>query len=114
MDFKQAEERFEALKSKFAEGTLSEADFKAQLEELMIQDEKGGWWMIGYETGQWYRNDGEDWVRAEPPGHIPRSRKCYSHVLHLESYGPEPGIQPELLLFPEFIKTFDDLSFRMD
>jgi hypothetical protein len=69
MDFKQAEERFEALKSKFAKGTLSETDFKAQLEELMIQDEKGDWWMIGYETGQWYRNDGNDWVQAEPPGY---------------------------------------------
>ncbi len=24
----------------------------------MIQDAQGRWWMIGYETGQWYVHDG--------------------------------------------------------
>jgi len=33
----------------------------------MIQDEQGRWWMIGYETGQWYYHDGTKWVRGEPP-----------------------------------------------
>jgi hypothetical protein len=70
MDFRQAEERFKQLKAQFATGTLSEAGFKTQLEELMPQDEQGNWWMIGYETEQWYRHDGKDWVRADPPGNI--------------------------------------------
>jgi hypothetical protein len=60
MDFKQAEKRFKQLKAQFTEGTLSEAKFKAQLEELMLQDERGSWWLIGYETEQWYRHDGKD------------------------------------------------------
>ena len=66
MDFKQAEERFKDLKSKFEAGSLSENDFKSQLEELMVQDEQGNWWMIGYETEQWYRYDGKVWVQTDP------------------------------------------------
>ena len=68
MDFKQTEKKFEKLKAEFAAGILSEARFKTQLEELMLQDEQGSWWMIGYETEQWYRHDGKDWVRTDPPG----------------------------------------------
>ena len=67
MDFKQTEKKFEKLKAQFAAGTLSEADFKTQLEELMLQDEQGSWWMIGYETEQWYRHDGKDWVQTNLP-----------------------------------------------
>jgi len=67
MDFKQAEKKFKQLKAQFEAGSLSENAFKAKLEELMIQDELGDWWMIGYETELWYRNDGGEWVQAEPP-----------------------------------------------
>lgn len=72
MDFIQAQKRFEQLKTQFSAGRLSEAQFKSQLEELMIQDEKGDWWTIGYETEKWYRHDGKDWVRTNPPDIIPQ------------------------------------------
>jgi hypothetical protein len=68
MDFKQAETKFKQLKAQFEAGALTENAFKAKLEELMIRDERGDWWMIGYETEQWYRNDGTDWVQTDPPG----------------------------------------------
>ncbi len=68
MDFQQAEGKFQQLKAGFEDGELTETEFKAQLEELMVQDEGGSWWMIGYETEQWYRHDGENWVQADPPG----------------------------------------------
>jgi hypothetical protein len=67
MDFKQAETNFKQLKAQFEAGKLTENAFKARLEELMVQDEQGSWWMIGYETEKWYRNDGTDWVQADPP-----------------------------------------------
>lgn len=70
MNFKQAENKFKQLKAQFAAGTLNEAEFKAQLEELMLQDDQGNWWMIGYETERWYRYDGTNWVQAEPPGNF--------------------------------------------
>jgi hypothetical protein len=67
MDFARVEAEFGQLKAQFARGDLTEAEFKAQLEELMIEDEGGRWWMLGYETGQWYVHDGEQWVQQEPP-----------------------------------------------
>lgn len=68
MDFTQAETKFKQLKAQFEAGALTENAFKAKLEELMIRDERGDWWMIGYETERWYRNDGTDWVQTDPPG----------------------------------------------
>jgi hypothetical protein len=67
MEFAQVEAKFKELKRKHEANVITEEEFKAQLEELMIQDEEGRWWMIGYETGKWHCHDGEKWVRAEPP-----------------------------------------------
>src|SRR5512135_3211933 len=71
MDYTQVEEQFKTLKQQFTAGKLDEAGFKARLNELMVQDDQGRWWMIGYETGQWYLHDGSAWVRADPPGRAP-------------------------------------------
>lgn len=70
MDFKQAEKKFKELKAQFESGALTENAFKAKLEELMVRDERGDWWMIGYETERWYRNDGTNWVQDDPPGSL--------------------------------------------
>jgi hypothetical protein len=75
MDFSKVEAEFKKLKKQFEAGALTEAEFKAQLEKLMLQDERGRWWMIGYETGQWYYHDGEKWVRSEPPAAIGRKSR---------------------------------------
>jgi hypothetical protein len=79
MDFRAVEEKVKRLRAQFAAGELPEAAFKAQLEELMIQDAEGHWWTLGYETGQWYCHDGEKWVARHPPGGQP---------------APTPGTQP--------------------
>jgi hypothetical protein len=71
MDFAGVEAEFKRLKAQFERGALTEADFRAQLEELMIKDEQGRWWILGYETGQWYVHDGEKWVQQEPPRAAP-------------------------------------------
>jgi hypothetical protein len=68
MDFQQAENRLKQLKTQFEAGTLTEADLKTKLENLMIRDEQGHWWMIGYETERWYRHDGTNWVQTNLPG----------------------------------------------
>ena len=70
MDFSQVEAEYARLKGQFEAGSLTEEQFKSQLHDLMLQDEAGEWWVIGYETGQWYRHDGTDWVRADPPGRV--------------------------------------------
>jgi hypothetical protein len=73
--FSKVEAEFQKLKGQFEAGALTEAEFKARLEDLMIQDEEGRWWMIGYETGQWYHHNGEQWVRGEPPPVAERRRE---------------------------------------
>jgi formylglycine-generating enzyme required for sulfatase activity len=67
MNFKDVEDKFKQLRSQFIAGQFSEQEFKAKLEEMMIQDDQGHWWMIGSETGLWYYNDGTKWVRSKPP-----------------------------------------------
>ena len=66
MNFKQAETQFKLLEAKFAAGTLSKTEFLTQLEKLMVQDDKGSWWVIGNETKQWHRYNGKEWVQANP------------------------------------------------
>jgi cation transporter-like permease len=64
--FEETEKQYAALKARYEARQLSEADYDAALTKLVIQDESGACWMIGAKTGQWYRYDGQQWVRAEP------------------------------------------------
>jgi hypothetical protein len=66
----KSKEKSPNLRQDLAAGRLTEEQFKARLRELMVEDEEGNWWMVGYETGEWYRHDGTDWVRADPPGRV--------------------------------------------
>lgn len=73
MTFTEIEAEYRRLKAQHDAGTLSEADFKAQLQNLMAEDEQGRWWIIGYETGRWYFHDGERWSPGEPPRPAPEA-----------------------------------------
>jgi hypothetical protein len=70
MNFAEVEREVAKLRQEVAAGRLTDEQFKARLRELMVQDEHGDWWMVGYESGQWHRHDGTDWVRADPPGRV--------------------------------------------
>ena len=71
----QADERFSKveaevtnLKKQFEAGRLSEEKFNEQLNNLMVEDDKGDWWMIGTKSDAWFRFDGQNWVQSTPPG----------------------------------------------
>jgi hypothetical protein len=66
MNFAEVEREVAKLRQELAAGRLAEEQFKARLRELMVENTEGNWWMVGYETGEWYRHDGSDWVRADP------------------------------------------------
>ncbi|MDY6876999.1 MAG: hypothetical protein SWK90_12460 [Chloroflexota bacterium] len=68
MNFAEVERVVVKLRQDVAAGRLTGEQFKARLREMMVQDEHGDWWMVGYETGEWYRHDGSDWVPERPPG----------------------------------------------
>jgi hypothetical protein len=67
MNFAEVERVVAKLRQDLATGRLTEDQFKTRLREMMVQDKRGDWWMVGYETGQWYRHDGTDWVPDQPP-----------------------------------------------
>jgi len=64
--FAEVERQEAALRQERAAGRLTEEQLKARLSELMIQDEAGAWWMVGAQSGEWYRSQGDTWVRAAP------------------------------------------------
>jgi len=100
MDTSHSESDYRRLKAQFEAGALSEADFKAQLENLMLQDEQGRWWMIGYETGRWYVHDGQQWIRAEPPGAEPPQATALAQPVPKPSAPAQPIPQPTALAQP--------------
>jgi hypothetical protein len=65
--FSQVEAEVASLRQQMAAGRLTEAQLRKRLEQLMIQDAQGYWWMIALEADQWYRYDGEKWVPGVPP-----------------------------------------------
>jgi hypothetical protein len=68
MNFQEAEGEYRRLGAERAAGALSDEQYEAQVQRLMVQDAQGRWWTLGGATGQWYVHDGVAWVIAEPPG----------------------------------------------
>lgn len=66
--FAEVAQKVETLRQQVAAGTLTAQEGQARMRDLMVEDAGGNWWMVGYETGKWYRHDGTDWVEADPPG----------------------------------------------
>lgn len=65
--FSQVEQEAARLRQQFTAGKLSQEALEAKLRELVIQDTAGTWWMVGTESGRWYRYDGQDWMPDMPP-----------------------------------------------
>jgi hypothetical protein len=66
--FADVAQEVERLRQQVTAGTLTAEEGQARMRDLMVEDADGNWWMVGYETGKWYRHDGTDWVQADPPG----------------------------------------------
>jgi hypothetical protein len=63
--FAEVKLRADALRLQVRNGQLSEVECKQRMRDLMLQDANGVWWMVGYESGAWYRHDGDDWVQDD-------------------------------------------------
>lgn len=66
--FSLVEQEAARFRQQFAAGKLSQDALSKKLSELMVQDAAGTWWMVGTESGRWYRYDGTRWVPGTPPG----------------------------------------------
>lgn len=66
--FTRVEDEYFGLRGRLSSGLITQEQFEAALKELVVQDDQGRYWMVGADTGQWYVNDGQTWVPAQPPG----------------------------------------------
>ncbi len=65
--FEAAEKQFYELKRRLQSGEMEQAAFEKALESLVIENEDGQYWMIGADSEEWHRYDGEEWRRDDPP-----------------------------------------------
>jgi parallel beta-helix repeat protein len=64
--FAEVERRFAALRARYQAGELSNADYNAELQRLVVEDDTGGHWMLSADGDEWYWHDGQQWVRRDP------------------------------------------------
>lgn len=69
IDFQEADRRYAELKRRRDSGTISDEEFDAQRQQLMVQDDEGRWWAKSRKTGEWNYHNGNAWVRGTPPGY---------------------------------------------
>lgn len=66
INFLDVENSVEELKKKLRNEEIDEQAFEQSLLDLIDLAEDGYYWMLGHETGQWYRHDGQVWHPRDP------------------------------------------------
>jgi hypothetical protein len=66
-DFRDADRRYADLERQRDAGGISEEEFEAQRQRLMVLDGEGRWWSKSPEGGEWHYHNGSAWVRGAPP-----------------------------------------------
>lgn len=74
--FREAEIKYNELKEKREKGEITKEEFIAELQKLMVKDEKGRLWALGTSSGRWHYYDGSKWVPAEPPYLMEKTITC--------------------------------------
>jgi hypothetical protein len=65
--FIRLEQRVDHLRKEYAAGRVSKEGAETELRENIIEDAQGDRWMVGFETGKWYRFENGAWVPAQRP-----------------------------------------------
>ncbi|GAB5492318.1 MAG: hypothetical protein Phog2KO_25330 [Phototrophicaceae bacterium] len=67
--FRETKRQVAVLRQMAAQGQIDQNELQTRLQEHTILDEQENWWMVGYETDEWYRynNQTGDWEIAQPP-----------------------------------------------
>lgn len=67
--FNETMRQVQMLRQAYNNGQINDQELQMRLQDLMIQDGSGDWWMIGREQDLWYRyntNTGQ-WEEQQPP-----------------------------------------------
>lgn len=67
--FRETKRQVAVLRQMQAQGQIDQNELQTRLQQHTILDPQGNWWMIGYETDEWYRfnNVTNEWEAAQPP-----------------------------------------------
>ena len=65
--FIRLEQRVDHLRKEYAAGRVSKEGAETDLRENILEDAQGDRWMVGFETGKWYRYENGAWVPAQRP-----------------------------------------------
>lgn len=71
IDFSEVEQSVAQLNRQFLKGELDKSTFRGRLVEIIDLAEDGYYWMIGYQSGLWYRHDGTQWLVDNPDRLLP-------------------------------------------
>jgi hypothetical protein len=69
VDFQEADRRYAELTRQRDAGSISDEEFDAQRQRLMMRDDEGRWWAKLGESGEWHYRDDKTWVPGTPPGY---------------------------------------------
>lgn len=69
MNFQEADRHYAHLKQQRDAGAISDEEFEAQRQRLMLLDGDGRWWAKSRDSGDWRYHDGNTWVPGTPPGY---------------------------------------------
>jgi len=67
--FRETKRQVAILRQRQQQGQIDPNQLQAELQNYQIYDPQGNWWMVGYETDNWYRfnNMTQQWEEAQPP-----------------------------------------------
>ena len=57
MTVTELEEAYQQLRDQLLNGDINDDSFRAMVEMLRYEDDRGNEWKIGWYTGKWYRYD---------------------------------------------------------
>ncbi|CAG0948044.1 hypothetical protein ANRL1_04865 [Anaerolineae bacterium] len=96
--FENAERKFFKLKGQFAAGRVTSSELDAALQDLVIEDTQGRYWMLGADSGKWYVHDGAAWIEATPPGAAEREQvvAALPRISQTPPQPPQSKVTPKL------------------
>ena len=67
--FRETKRQVAILRQMAAQGQIDQNELQSRLQEHTILDSQDNWWMVGYETDEWYcyNNQTGEWEVSEPP-----------------------------------------------
>jgi hypothetical protein len=68
MTFDEAARAHAALRQRRDTGQLTEAQFREMAAQLMVLDDRGAYWMLDADSGQWMMYDGAQWITPGATG----------------------------------------------